>query len=392
LTAPESPGLGSQPRLAIISLHAHRPLAPRGERTRWLVECFSRDWEVEVVAPPPSVSTGGASGSGSSTPARRLAAGAVERVLLDKWEPWSVQRLARWRPGADAAVLIGHPFSPLVYASRRLRAAGVPYAVDSGDPWALTDPVPSNRGLSLRRARRVERGLWEGASGGILTTPAQADRLGDLFPALPTLVRPNGYGEVGEQVPVPARRSDSSELRIAHFGMLSSSRLDIRPLLGSLSESGIWRRVVFAQFGDDFVGTLDQLPTGVEVERHAAYPWEQVVHHAAEHDLAVVVGNVNPGQLPSKAVQYMTLPIPRLAITEGSPDDALAAYVSDKPGWLAVSPTDRGAPGLIRDHLERPWTAEALRPPASEAWPAVAETIVRFVERCTSKHPSGEAG
>ena len=375
-------------RLAVVSLHAHRPLAPRGERTRHLVDRLSREWEVELIAPPPSVRTGGAAGSGGSSGARRFAAAVVGSVLLDKWEPWSARRLARRRPGADAALLIGHPFSPLVYAARRLARAGVPYVVDSGDPWALTDPEPGSRGLSLWRARRAEWALWERAAGGVLTTPQQAERLRELFPGLPTLVRPNGYDSPAEPPPPPAGRARPEQLRIAHFGMLSSRRLDLRPLLHALSGSGLWERVVLAQFGDDFAGLLDGLE--VEVERHPAYPWPEVVQRAADYDLALVVGNVNPGQLPSKAVQYLTLPAPRLALTEGSAGDALAAYVADKPGWLALTPGEPDAAQRVAAHLARGWTAEELSPPAAEAWPAVAGTIARFVgERVTDAGAGG---
>jgi hypothetical protein len=334
--------------------------------------------------------TGGASGSGGSNPARRLAAAVVDRLLLDKWEPWSIQRLSRWRPRVDAALLIGHPVSPLVYASRRLRSAGIPYVVDEGDPWILTNPDPYSKGLSLLRGRREEQRLWDGAAGAILTTDQQADRLSALFPDLPALVRPNGYDPLPGPASGSIRDQDPSQLRIAHFGMLSSYRLDIRPLLRNLAGSGIWSRVVVAQYGDDFVGMLDDLPAGVEAERHPAYPWEQVVQHAAESDLALVVGNLNPGQLPSKAVQYSTLPVPRLAVTEASSDDnALAAYVSDKPGWLAVSSGDPSAARLIEQHLAQPWTEQSLCPPAEEAWPAVANTIADFVARCTLERGGG---
>ncbi len=343
-----------------------------------------------MIAPPPSVPTGGASGrSGGSNPARRLAAAAVDRVLLDKWEPWSVKRLRRWQPDADAALLIGHPVSPLVYASRRLLDTGIPYVIDEGDPWAITNPSPYSKGLSLRRARRLEPRLWQGAAGGILTTPQQADRLTALFPDLPTLVRPNGYDPLPGPPPGRVRDTNTSELRIAHFGMLSSYRLDLRPLLGRLGDSGIWQRVVFAQFGDDFAGMLDNPPAGVEIERNPSYPWQEVVQRAAEYDLALVVGNLNPDQLPSKAVQYLTLPVPRLAVTDGSPDDSLATYVGDKPGWLALASGDPEAGRLVEKHLAEGWSEESLRPLPAEAWPGVADTVAAFVERCISQ-PGGE--
>jgi len=370
---------GKRRRLSVVSLQAHRLQAPRGDRTRRVLEHLSRDWEIEIIAPSPSVSTAGASGRRGSNRARQLAAGAVNRLLLDKWELWSIKRLWRWRPDADAALLIGHPVSPLVYASRRLSEAGIPYIVDEGDPWVLTNPTPYSRGLSLRRGRKAEQRLWANAAGGILTTTQQARRFNELFPGLPTLVRPNGYEPLPEPLPDPAHDRNPAELSIGHFGMLSSFRLDIRPLLIRLSESGVWKRIVFAQFGDDFAGMLDDPPADVKIERHPAYPWNQVAQRASKLDLALVVGNLNPDQLPSKAVQYLTLPAPRLAVTGLTPDNALAAYVADKPGWLAISPDDRCPARKIKAHLARTWSKEDLSPVPGEAWPEVAEAIAGFV-------------
>jgi hypothetical protein len=372
-------------RLAIVSLHAHRELAPRGERTRRLAESLGREWDVEVVAPPPAVPTGGAAGQGRSSRARRLAADVVGRTLLDKWEPWSVKRLARWRPDVDAALLIGHPFSPVVYAARRLAAANVPYVVDSGDPWVLTAPRVSNKGIGLLRARAAERFVWGNAAGGVLTTPKQSEALQAFFPGLPTLVRPNGY----ETAATPSlqqrgRRPSEEELRLVHFGMLSHSRLDLLPLLRALCDSGRWRRISLTQFGDDFAGVLDAAPGGVEVERRSACRWAEVVQLARDYDLAIAVGNVDPSQLPSKAIQYLTLPIPRLAVTNGLPGDSLAGYVRGKPGWLTLALDDPLAADRIAAHLGREWAPAELAAPPSEGWPGVATAVAEFVDRCVA--------
>lgn len=375
-------------RLAIVSLHAHRPLAPRGERTRRLAEGFARDWDVDLVAPSPELPTGGASGRGSSSRARRLGAAAVRLALLDKWEPWSIRRFRRWRADVDAAVLIGHPFSPPVYAARRLAAASTPYVVDGGDPWVLTNPWTDSVGVALLRARRAEDQMWSAAAGAVLTTQQQAYALSALFPGLPTLVRPNGYEPLAAPwPPAGVRQAADDELRLIHLGMLSYSRLDLRPFLSTLCDSGRWRRIVLAQFGDDFAGQLNGLPPAVEVQRHRYLPWNEVISRAANYDLALVVGNVNPAQLPSKAVPYLTLPIPRLAVT-GSPDDALATYVRDMPGWLAVSPDDPEAAARLEQHLGRRWTSEQLRPPTAEAWPEVVKAVTAFVEQCVDRASS----
>ncbi|MFL5897557.1 MAG: hypothetical protein ACJ76D_03710 [Solirubrobacterales bacterium] len=381
MAEPASGRLGRR-RLAVVSLHAHRPLAPRGERTRRLLERLERDWEVELIAPPPSLSTGGATGSGRSNSARRLARRIVSLVLLDKWEPWSAKRLLRWQPRVDAALLIGHPYSPLVYASRRLREAAVPYVVDVGDPWVLTSLETELSALARARAAGAERRLWHGAAGAVLTTPQQAGEIERVAPGIRTLVRPGGYDEVGAVAEPSPDRTDSV-LRLAHFGMFNNQRLDPRPLLGRLALSGRWSSIVLAQFGDDFAGFLDEPIPGVEVERHPTYPWPEVLERAPAYDLAVVLGNRNPSQLPSKAVQYLTLPIPRLAISAGG-EDALAAYVAGKPGWLTLGPEQEDAAERVQDHLSKRWAPAEMAPPAAESWPGVAETIAEFLAECVT--------
>jgi hypothetical protein len=371
-------------RLAVISMHAHHPFTPRGERTRRLVARLERDWDVELIAPP-SHAQGATPASRSKSPARALAVAALNGVWLDRFEPYSVRRLRRWMPRVDAALMIAWPFSAPVYAARRLAGASIPYVVDAGDPWVLTASECPSTHLALGRARRAERELWRNASGAVLTTDSQAQALERLFPQLAILVRPNGYPPLPAGGASRARGGTEGVLRLAHFGMLSTARLDLRPLLEALAASGLWRSIVFAQFGDDYVGALDSVPAGVTVERHPSYPWEEVVERADNYDLAVVVGNVNPRQLPSKAVQYLTLRVPRLALTEGSPDDALAGYVRELPGWLALAPSDPDAPARIRDHLARGWTVEDLRAPQSEGWPGVADTVAGFLERCVGE-------
>jgi hypothetical protein len=366
----------------IISGHGHDPFRPRGERTQELAAGFRARWDVEVIAPsgPGAQSTGAAQGSSRLRGAARVV---VTSTLLDRWEPWSWRRFRRWRPDLDAAILIGYPFSPAVHASRRLADAGIPYMLDTGDPWALTNDKRLNTQLGLWRSRRAERQLLERAAGLLLTTPQQAEPLRRLFPDLPILVRPNGYRPISSVAPASRSLRDDSRLRLAHFGMLSAARIDLAPFMGRLLADGPWEAITLAQFGSDYAGMLDRLPTGIDVERHPSYPWNEVVARARGYDLAFVLGNNNAGQLPSKAIQYLTLPIPRLSVTSRLEGDALAEYVRDKPGWLAVSSGDPELADRVAAHVRRDWSSEDLRPPAEEAWPAVAERVVDFVERHT---------
>lgn len=366
-------------RLAIVSYNAGNPYTPRGERTRELRRAFESTWDVEMFSPrtTPTKTRGGARGRSSLL--RRVARVLVLGAMYDPHELWSARRFLRWHPEVDAALLIGYPFSPCVHAARRLKEASVPYVVDTGDPWALHG-YTGHSYLGHWRAVRADRALWKAAAGGIVTTSSQARALTESFPGLPILVRPNGYKSV-EQPPSATRRRVDRQLRLVHFGMLSSIRLDVVPFLARLTASGLWDKIVFTQFGDDYAEVLNRASETVQVEHHDARPWEDVVGAALDYDLAVVVGNMTTGQLPSKAVQYLTLPIPRMALVLNH-DDALAAYTSRMPGWLVLSSDAPDQPQRVHEHITREWPAEALEPPASEAWAGVAREIIDFVEGC----------
>jgi hypothetical protein len=380
---PQRPTLGDR-RIAVVSGYGLKKLTPRGQRTRWLVDYLERDWGVELTAlPGQEAASDPASGNGSP-PWRRLAGDAVRSMLLDKWEPWSMRQLGRWQPQVEGGLLIAYPWSPVTYAARRLRHAGLPYVVDAGDPWVLTSPGTDTRLLAKYRGRRAEGAIWAGAAGAVVTTRQQAEVIAAHFPALPILVRPNGYDPLPEGAAAAARggERDPGHLRIVHYGMLTFVRVDVSKLLETLAASGRWRSISFTQYGDDHAGMLARAPASVEVEFRPAQPWPEVLAGASQYDVAIVVGNWLTGQLPSKAVQYMTLPVPRLALSERESDDALAEYVGGRPAWLALAKDDPEAGERLWRHLEHDWNADELAPPAEEAWPRVAERIGEFVTQC----------
>jgi hypothetical protein len=367
-----------RPRLILVSYFANARLGPRGDRTQEVLSSLERTWSIDVIAQP--VARADATRLQVGRPfARRTLHLAHSSVLLDKFEPWSARRFLRWDPQGAGALLVGFPFSPLVYAARRLTEAGIRYVVDVGDPWALTAERPLIRGLALRRARRAETRLWRKASGAIVTTEHQAARLRAYFPGLPILVRPNGFPTV-DFTPTDCRPrgAPSSRVRIAHFGNISSARLDVLPFLGALSRSGLWDRVELHVFGSDWTGSLIGF-ANVDVVFHELRPWPVIVRTAVEYDLAMVIGNRDPQQLPSKAVAYLQLPIPRLAVVESLDEDALAQYVADKEGWLTLRADDGAAASKVARHASRTWTADELAAPSSESWEEVADTIARFV-------------
>jgi glycosyltransferase involved in cell wall biosynthesis len=372
--------------LAVISYAAREPFSPRGRRTTALLESLERDFAVELHASPAPPRAAHRTFSWAPR-VRQSAKSLSERVLMDKYERSSRQHFCRWKPNVVGALLIGFPFSPLAYAAHRLRIHSVPYVVDLGDPWVLTNPHPLLRWPALQRAARAETSLWDGASGAILTTNAQAQALRALYPALPILVRPNGYDVLDshQSIPRPSRDHNTNDtLSLVHFGDLYTPRVDITGFLTRLRESGHWKAIVFAQYGRDWSGVLRSDLSHVRMDLHDPMPWPDVVATSCHHDAAIVIGNRSSHQLPSKAIQYLTLPVPRVALTSGEANDALAQYVADKPGWLSIAFDDPRPADRLRNHLARPWDATDLEPPPEEAWPPVASEILAFVRSALS--------
>lgn len=410
--SPEAKSLGHDPpdvairlpRLIVVSYLAHAPLTPRGVRTRALLDGLRREWTVELVAGPAGTAGTSETQQVGRSMVRRTLSLAHSYAMLDRFEPWSWRRFRSWRPGADGALLIGFPFSPLAYAAPSLTSRGIPYVVDVGDPWVLTarKSLEEVRGMGRLRARKAEIALWREASGAIVTTTGQADDLRAKFPSLPILVRPNGLdlpseaqGSLGS---APPRRDHASVLKIAHFGQLTSGRVSLAPFLKALATSGSWRRIELHQFGPDWTGEL-VAQSGAQVTFHRQCPWSEIVSLVPRYDLALVVGNRNPTQLPSKAVAYLELPVPRLAVVQdAAASDALADYVADKPGWLTLSVDAPDVATRIRDHVSRPWGWAELRPPQSESWEHVTDAVMRFIGsallsgRCVASADTTNAG
>jgi len=365
-------GTRRRPRLLVVSYLAHAVLSPRGARTQALLGALSDDWNINLVAGP-------ATNPSSAKRGRRIRSSArsfVSAFMLDKFEPWSWRHL-RSLPSADAAYLIAAPFSPLAYATRSLVRANIPYVVDVGDPWVLTADVPEVRGLAFRRALHAEFRTWQHAVGGVLTTGAQASALAEHFPQLPLLVRPNGAWP-GGKLPGPPSQPDSQRLLIGHFGNIYNVRVDIAPLLDSLALSGLWETVELHQYGRDWANALARV-RAARVVWHEPLRWNDLLGKATGLDAALVIGNRDRKQLPSKAVDYLTVPIPRIAVTRSKCGDALLEYLAGKPGWLVLAPDARDAAYRVREHVARPWSMEELALPASERWDIVARVVAGFV-------------
>jgi hypothetical protein len=363
-------------RLAVVQ-RALAPLGPRARRAEYLSEALRLDWAV-MRWPRPRASI---KVSGGASRAAYVGRGALKRagaaVFLDRLEP-ETRRTLKHLPQADAGLLIGPPFSPVTLAAAEFAKRGTPYVLDLGDPWALTASSSTAGSMTSRRQRRSEDAAFAAAAGAVLTTQGQADAISDLFPKLPIMVRPNGYEPV-ETVLGNSRRRGDETLRLVYYGGFyeTYSVPALRSLCALLAAAGAWRDISLTVYGRDWTGALAAVPPPFSVIYREPVPWPTAVAGASDFDAALVVGHSDPRKLPSKAVQYLTLPIPRIAACAEA-GDSLDAYVANKPGYRVVTPKAANAEELVI-HLRRDWTADELAPPAGESWDEVAPVIARFV-------------
>ena len=375
----------------VVSFADGNRISPRVQRTERLVSALESEFDFRVERVPGA--PGRASGPLKRTLPRRAARRALRPLMLDPFEITARFTLRRWKPSARGAMLIGWPFSPIYIAASHLVAAGIPYVVDVGDQWALTARSPSLRShlLARRRAESAETFLWRNAAAGVVTTERQAIALRALFPGLELLVRPNGYEPAAE--PAPSREEAGAaaealeqasppidgELRLVQFGTVNPFKLSIGGWLSRLRQVAGLERVRFANYGAvDRPDLLQSDDPAVVIEVHEPVEWARACEIARGFDAAVVGANKNPAQLPSKSIQYLTLPIPRIGVTASSDPGELGAFAAQRPGFIAVDVDSREDVSRLISHLRRPWSDEELTPPAGDSWDAVARDVVGF--------------
>ena len=388
--------MSAERQAIVVSFAADSAISPRVQRTAHLIGALERHFDFRVERVPRRA----VDPSRAAAP-WRIARRALRPLALDSFEVPARLALRGWQPSGVGALLIAWPYSPIYVAASRLVAAGIPYVVDVGDPWALTEPVPTHwsRRLAVRRAMTAESFLWRHAAAGVVTTEAQASGLRALFPDLDLLCRPNGYATAGgdERHSQPTRplRSDSEgELRLVQFGSVNPVKLPLGGWLSMVRSAAGLRSVRFASYGPvDRPELLQSEDPAVMVEVHEPVKWDRACEIARSFDAAVVVANLNPAELPSRSIQYLTLPIPRVAVTASREPGELGAFAARRPGFVAVKVGSReDVPRLIA-HLRRGWPGKALKPPAEDSWDEVALRIARFaIEAWDRQRPQSGRG
>jgi hypothetical protein len=378
-------------RQAIVASFAGgHAFSPRIQRTTHLLAALEREFGFRVERVPGQP---GDVGPFTATLPRRLARRVLRPLVLDDFEVPARLALRGWKPSARGALLIGWPFSPIYVAASRLLEAEIPYVVDAGDPWALTEPAAPvwSRRLPRRRAKSAEAFLWSHAAAGVVTTARQARSLNALFPDLDLLVRPNGYEPA--HASFGRERADDSvtdELRLVQFGSVNPFKLPIGGWLSMLRRDAGLRRVRFANYGSvDRPDLLETEDPAVVIEVHEPVEWARACEIARGFDGAVVVANTNPDELPSKAIQYLTLPIPRVAVTAKDDSGELGAFAAHRPGYVGAAVDSHEDASRLVNQLRRPWSDDELRAPPGDSWSEVGRQVVRFAIEAWGRRAGG---
>lgn len=367
-TAAASDPAPARPSLAVVSYYS-TPGSPRGERVSRVLPHLQQTWEVELIDGP-----GGSSQSHNNSGLAGRLAQIASRLIVDRFEPWSLCRFWEWRPEVAGAWLVGVPLSPLSRAFVRLHRSRVPFVVDLGD---LESDSPLRKGLGHRRRLAIERKLLRCAVGVVVTTQSQAQTVAAIVPRkTPVLVRPNGYDVC--DVPIATPSDPQAHLRLAHLGLLYSLRVDAVPFLERLAEQGQWMGVVLNQFGPVKHRALEGLPKSVMLNLSPTLPRADAAKAALGSDALLVVDNMSGRSLPSKAIEYLGIPRPRIALV-ASCDSELARFARNQKGWLVVHWNDREPAAKVAEFLGKSWTPESLEPPIEHSWESVSIEIADFV-------------
>lgn len=355
------------PRILLVSptlLHAGSD--PRTIRCRRLIADLPRHgFEVDVVAwwggegEPPGLGCETLHAVRSDSP---YADGAHGPDGLGAWidaaERAVLQQAGERRP--DLVLAVALPLASLVAGARVAEALDVPLVADLGDPW---DPEDAG-GRDLRDATLGR------AAALITTTDALAATLADALPArAPVLIAPNGGTHLR-----PDRAGDGGPPLFVQLGTLTTARIDPRPAyeaLGALAAEGA---ISFRSHGGAWLDGSESLP----------HPHRPPLGHAESLELlrgagaALVLGNVNREQLPSKAFELACTDVWALCVSELENDPATAVLrASGHAVEAANRPASIRAAALeIVRRLER---GERPEPDSSHSWERRIDAIAELV-------------
>ena len=247
----------------------------------------------------------------------------------------------------ELVLAVGLPLASLIAGARISRALGVPFVADLGDPWEAP-------GAEARAHRMATLGE---ASALITTTDALAAALSThLATGTPVLIAPAG-GTISRRGP------DAGVPLFVQLGTLTRARVDPRPAyraLGALHAEG---RIEFRSHGGAWLDGSESLPHPHGPPLGHDHALELLGRAAA----ALVLGNTNREQLPSKAFELACTDVWALCVSELEDDPAAAVLRGS--GHAVEAPNDEASiRAAALEILARTERGERPEPDRSHAW------------------------
>ena len=366
------------PRVLILTptlLHSRRAINPRAIRSERLTRGLAAlGFEVDLASwwggdGEPSRPEGArriwANGAGSplggpeQTPSRR-------RPDRDPLDPWA-RELERQLAAAPAAELpdlilaIAYPLGAIGAGARLSRRLGIPLVVDLGDPWPA-------RGAAEATDRR--RSL-AAADALITTTPELAAELGQLLrPGVPTLLAPAG-GELRRR---GTGRGPAAPPLFVHLGVINPGRVEPGPAFAELARRHRSGEIEFRSHTGGLHPALHELGhPHLEPLPHA-----EAIDLLAEASAALVLGNRNRAQLPSKAFEIACTETWALCVSEIA-DDPTAAVLAAGGHGVVTANDPASIAAAVERILARERRGERPEPDPAQTWERRCEEIAALL-------------
>lgn len=260
----------------------------------------------------------------------------------------------------DLIYAIGYPVEALEAGAAISAATGIPWIGDLGDPWEADDD-----GAAAVRTRTLGS-----AAAFVAASEALADELQPLLrPAAPVLVSPAG-GVI--------RRRDGIHQPplVVHLGSINPGRVDPRPAFSVLAEAHGRGEIEFRSHTNGWHEEVDFL-----AHPHLPMlPADDAIDLLANSAAALVLGNRNYVQVPSKIYEISCTQAWALCVTELDSDPAVRMLADSGHGVFAGNDRD-WVRGALEQIIARERAGQRPHPAAEHSWQKRVAAIARLMAR-----------
>ncbi|MGI8726217.1 MAG: hypothetical protein ACR2K6_00860, partial [Solirubrobacterales bacterium] len=268
---------------------------------------------------------------------------------------------------------IGSPLGALVAGARIAAAVEVPLVVDLGDPWECTTEAE----------RELRQATLGGAAALVTTTTALASTLGgDLQPGTPRLLAPAG-GELRRRSSGPAGPPTFIHLSTVHDG-----RTPAAGAFTALTELDREGRIDFRSHTSAWI-----TPGEPELSHHPLplLPHDEALDLTAGSACALILGNRNPAQVPSKAYEIACTETWALCVSVLDPDPTVEVLREGGHAVVATDSSEESVRAAAEETLARERRGERPEPQPAHTWERRLDDIAGLIERVTGRRGAAPA-